>query len=54
MPTEDTTVDLTGMQVREIGLTLPSISLTVSGSTLSKYIADQTNGGADNGGGFGG
>ena len=50
----DTTVDFSGMQVREIGMTLPSISLTVSGSALSKYIADQTNGGADTGGGFGG
>lgn len=50
----DTTFDLTGMQVRELGVTLPSIQLTVSGSTLSKYIADQTNGGSDNGGGFGG
>ena len=50
----DVTTDLAGIQVRELGITLPSISLTVSGSALSKYIADQANGGADNGGGFGG
>jgi hypothetical protein len=50
----DTTVDLSGMQVREIGLTLPSLSLQVSGAELQRYIDDMTNGGADNGGGFGG
>jgi hypothetical protein len=50
----DRVIDLTGMQVKEFGITLPSITLTVSGSTLQHYIADQANGGADNGGGFGG
>jgi hypothetical protein len=50
----DVELNLAGVQVREVGLTLPEISLTISGEVLANYIDDVTNGGADGGGGFGG